>query len=299
MKYSENPNDWFSTEMVYDQEYRFSHGEGCRKKGESPDIRGRLYVVRRGDGWAWSCHNCGQAGFKKARVLDRIRYAEANKNDAASKLGTPRGDETHAVSSIDITQDLQSINSSSAACEWLSKYDITPNEIKRFCTAVKCNRLGLIIYDQDSVIQGVQLRNLKNDNKPKYITKYIGDYKLGSWFNSHAKTLVIVEDILSGIKVSRNPEYAVLALLGSPAKLPQKIIDKILKYDKIVVWLDFDKALTALHYQARMRLLYGLRIYVITTQADPKTYTNHNIKQLIEENINGARNLEGFHRNTN
>lgn len=283
MTFSNNPSDWFSTEMDYDKEHRFSHGEGCVRAGESPDRRGRLFVVRRGDGWAWHCHNCGKSGFKRARLQDKIRYALNNAGTTTQDTGhgTSASYETVSTKFINITQDLASIASSEGASSWLNKYNITQDEIKRICTRVERNRLGLIIYDKESVIQGVQLRNLKNDKYPKYITKYIGDYKLGSWFNYGNETLVIVEDIISGIKCARNPNYTVVAILGSPAKLSSEILNDIIKFKQIIIWLDNDKFKTGLHYAARLKLLYNKKAHVVFAEGDPKDYDDATREDIL------------------
>jgi hypothetical protein len=93
-----------------------------------------------------------------------------------------------------------------------------------------------------------------------------------------SNNLVIVEDILSAIKVGRYCNS--LALLGS--YVPDDLITKLQKYEKIFIWLDYDKLSSSYKYAKRIKALTGLPVKVIITKEDPKYINDTAIKQHLE-----------------
>lgn len=118
-----------------------------------------------------------------------------------------------------------------------------------------------------------------NPSVPKCISH--GDkpfYILGDW--SKCKKIVVVEDVVSAIVVSR--VCGALPLFGS--HLSGDWMSKLAKIDGVeeyVIWLDHDKYPDAIKFCSKMKLL-GVNCTVRDTMQDPKTYTTVGIKRILE-----------------
>lgn len=158
------------------------------------------------------------------------------------------------------------------AKQWLYKYGITPNEIKKynFKWNPNLNMLMLLItkyYWQARVFQ---------KDRPRYLSK--GKKPLVVYGNGNS--IVLVEDILSAIKISRfSPEMCASPLLGSTIS-DAKLYKICKKYDKINIWLDRDKAKEALSLVNLIRQK-GKDSRVIITAKDPKEYTNKELNSWL------------------
>jgi hypothetical protein len=119
-------------------------------------------------------------------------------------------------------------------------------------------------------------------SKPKYLN---AESERGSrWFVNtgiNPNTLVIVEDILSAIKVGR--QFDSIALLGS--FIPTKLLDYFSKYAIIVLWLDEDKKATAIKFAHKFRQLSGKPVHVVSTRLDPKALSDEEIYNTIYDRI--------------
>jgi hypothetical protein len=92
-------------------------------------------------------------------------------------------------------------------------------------------------------------------------------------------SLVLVEDIISAIKVGHITPT--LCLFGSNISLKRLATLKQLGYNKIIIWLDWDKKEYAIN-ASRLAQSIGLQTHVIHTQLDPKEYSIEEIKLELE-----------------
>lgn len=91
-------------------------------------------------------------------------------------------------------------------------------------------------------------------------------------------TLVIVEDIVSAIKVGRHA--ATLPLFGSTIALEAlKTVSEPFK--RVRIWLDSDKHRYALQMAPRASLVLGKDVRVIYTRLDPKCQEDAYIRELL------------------
>ena len=164
---------------------------------------------------------------------------------------------------------------------WLRKYNITDEDIVKYRLG-STNRgadVVLPVYNYHDELQCFQMRAFGEQTGPKYIT--VGDrvlfYSELNYFTP--KILVLVEDILSAIRVGHT--WPAAALLGT--NLSRKnLLTLVRNYDKIIVWLDSDKPGQA----AAKKIIQQLRPYDIetaniTTKEDPKCLFNSEIKQQL------------------
>ena len=173
-------------------------------------------------------------------------------------------DDLHLNLSLDIPKE---------PMQWLLQYDITSKDCETYHITWCPSRQALILAYLPHYYQG---RNFGEG--PKYLSK--GEKPL--LFYGHSDTIIVVEDILSAIKVSKsNKLYTGCPLLGSsmPLKLTETILER---FKKVRVWLDRDKALDAVKMARNLRQK-GIDSDVIITEKDPKEYSLKEIGEFLNE----------------
>ena len=97
-------------------------------------------------------------------------------------------------------------------------------------------------------------------------------------------TIILVEDVLSAIKIARlSPEYCAMPLLGSSLSTEhEEVLRDIFK--TIYVWLDRDKANQGIKMSRNLRQK-GMNTKSIITDLDPKEYTEGEIKTWLKNKL--------------
>lgn len=101
-----------------------------------------------------------------------------------------------------------------------------------------------------------------------------------------ADTLVLVEDIFSGLKVSQNNVGCDVGVLFGAAIDPDKIWS--LDYKKIIIWLDLDKAGEAVKMSNLLKLKFETTCKF--SAYDPKFYEVFTINTLLTSRQEGSFN---------
>jgi hypothetical protein len=248
------------------------------------DTRERLYTKKVQGGYVRFCHNANC--YKDDSFVRDKQQSPTDIIQQANLLHKTQESFEYENKLLELPWDF-STELSRECILWLSKYNITSEEVREFNIGFskRMNRLILPVYNEDGVLIYYQGRNLGNVSKhnPKYLNvRQIGAKNV--YFNNYTRAvespnaLFIVEDILSAIKVGR--VYKSKALLGS--YFPKDFYSTIpLDIEAIYIWLDDDKYLTALAEAKRLKLLTNKFIRVIKTQQDPKCYDAQYIKELI------------------
>lgn len=125
-------------------------------------------------------------------------------------------------------------------------------------------------YDGRSMLPNVP-KNIQCGPKP-YLPFWQGQ--------DETHTLVIVEDIVSAIKVNR--VFNSMPLFGSycrPSWVANLLADKY--YHKFVVWLDSDKTEQAIELSRKLGV--SRPSYVLSTEMDPKWYSDSEIQELVSQ----------------
>lgn len=121
---------------------------------------------------------------------------------------------------------------------------------------------------------------------PARIPKYHSEgnkpdvYLIGPW--KETGIVVLVEDIVSAIKVSR--VYGAMPLFGcyiSPTQIAK--LNTLPEIKKIIIWLDEDKWGSSMY--ASRNVNYIRPTIAMFTENDPKTYSEYDIRTLIENNL--------------
>lgn len=155
---------------------------------------------------------------------------------------------------------------------WLHKYDLTEKEIRvnKIGWSFMNQYLIFPIYDKHNTLLMWVARNFKTDNRansPKYIT--IGKkgnilHILGNYPESN--TLVLVEDLVSAIKIARIGPT--MPLFGAILSREQALnISKM--YKNIVFWLDKDKHSEAIKQSEKFAHVFD-HVGIVSTPEDPK-----------------------------
>ena len=160
------------------------------------------------------------------------------------------------------------------AMKWLLKYNITMDEIKRYGIKWCPSKQLLVLLIRTDYWQG---RNFGYGNQ-KY--KSSGNKPLTIY--GKGDILVVVEDVLSAIKIARlaYEGYSGFPLLGSSlSKQAESLLSK--KYKKVYVWLDRDKAKQAVRIRNRLREI-GIDSRAIVSPLDPKEYSKEELKEYLK-----------------
>ena len=120
----------------------------------------------------------------------------------------------------------------------------------------------------------------QNKDHPKWVGYGINDNLLHITGNNHfPNSIVLVEDIISAMKVGHISPT--LCLFGSNISLKRLATLKLLGYNEVIIWLDWDKKEYAIK-AAQLAQSIGLNSKVIHTKLDPKDYNFEEIKLELE-----------------
>jgi len=266
--------------------YKYRHNKPLREEvrfnhGKCGDTRGRLYVKRTQKGWVFLCHNCGFMGtHRRAKGYDlspKQSLAELNQTLVKSQVNNIP---------LQLPYDF-STEIPNKGLIWLYKYEITDQEIKKYHMGYskRLDRLILPVYNISNkkliYWQGRNLGIVTKEN-PKYIN--IRDKEAKNVYfrvacNSNIDNIVVVvEDILSAIKVGRTLNS--IALLGS--YVADSLVSVLKEYNDVYIWLDYDKKITSIKYSNRLNILLNKKVKSLVTKKDPKEYATKIIKETIK-----------------
>lgn len=260
------PEHYRYTDRV-DIQVRFNHEE-CG------DTRSRLYIKNTGKGLLYHCHNCSFSGYQPHGTLSPQQTLSLLKQEVPNeKINKPYLDYPS-----DFTSEIPELG-----LIWLYKYGLTDEEIKHhgFGGYSNMSRLFIPIFNISKKLIYYQGRYLGLD-KPKI--KYLNvrsNVKLiyKEVLNATSNDIVLVEDVVSAIKVGRVATS--WALLGS--YIPLELILRLMDTDgQVYVWLDPDKAKEAVRYSKQIRSITGKVCKPIFTEKDPKDYTTDEIVEILK-----------------
>jgi hypothetical protein len=209
--------------------------EGC---SAGTDTKKRLYIKRVPGGILAYCQHCSYAGY------DVLRKTDEDADTLRRWIKNPDSVDLPIVNrDNDVFQIWESYKDNKASWEtqaWLERYHFkADNTAYRFDNR---GRVCLCIKDMYSRFLGYQVRN--PNTVPKYISHYYAFRPLGgSWNIQGAHTLVITEDILSGLRIGE-ASYNSLALMGTVIKQhdEETLIKNSKAFQRIILWLDADEA---------------------------------------------------------
>ena len=259
---------------VIGQQVHINH-EGC-PSGE--DRKRRLYIKRTVGGIVAYCHHCCEHGFvrEKGREGTRLSLWLKGKDIDVPSIteDPPRG---FAGASL-----------SYHGLAWLTKYWCNNNCAYFGGVYDEPHKVTLTLHNPDNTVIGWQVRNLRPDAKPKYITQYMSGKNRGdaSWFTADKKHLVITEDYLSAYRVRRDTGLSSVALLKTSVSDRTLLQIAELNFPHISIWLDPDSAGVHGALEAYKKLAHFLPTdTMITTifkpEKEPKECTVDELKAVL------------------
>lgn len=158
---------------------------------------------------------------------------------------------------------------------WLYVHHFSPNDIIWHDIGWSDCYQRMILHQHRQWWEG---RSFNKDSKVKYLSAskkhpwtYLHHYQTG---------IVIVEDIISAMRISKYSN--VIALRGTSLNEEHRRI-VVANATNFKIWLDSDKAGTDAARKMRKHLeLFG-DVQVISSEKDPKCYSNGEILKIIEE----------------
>lgn len=162
------------------------------------------------------------------------------------------------------------------AMRWLLQYRITLKEIEDHNILWCQSNETLILVHKKDYWQGRHFG--------KYGMKYLSKGKKPLTIYGESGTIVLVEDVLSAIKIARlSPKCCAMPLLGSSLSIEhEEILRDIFK--TIHIWLDKDKAKQGIKMSRNLRQK-GIRSYPIITDLDPKEYNEGEIETWLKNRL--------------
>ena len=162
------------------------------------------------------------------------------------------------------------------AMRWLLKYRITLGEIKKYNILWCQSNETLILVHKKDYWQGRHFG--------KYGLKYLSKGKKPLTKYGNSDTIVLVEDVLSAIKIARlSPEYCAMPLLGSSLSTEHEESLRDL-FKTIHVWLDRDKAKQGIKMSRNLKQK-GIVSRAIITNLDPKEYNEGEIETWLKNRL--------------
>ncbi len=219
------------------------------------------------------CFRCGKSGKHSVSVYRKQRIEEAltggvhsyhNKQSEYREIGTSNTNNWPTEASL-----------------YFLKGGIRPSEASRHGWEYS-KTLARLTWPLQGGNGWLSRKVFDYDEAPKEL-RYYKDKTLNTTLLTHKDTevLVIVEDLLSAMKINR--QYNVLCLHGT--NLTQHGVTNVLKYNKYCVWLDNDNAIVK---QKQLKIHKKLQqlgeSVLILTEKDPKMFSNKEIKDLVERN---------------
>lgn len=151
--------------------------------------------------------------------------------------------------------------------KWLDSYGLSAQEKAMF---VWDEQRELLIYEEEKFTNG---RYFGKQDYPRYLSSGEKPFSL----MGRGRSVVFVEDIISGIKVSRHTQT--MTLFGST--IPSQILWTTATTRRpAAIWLDSDKAMESAKMVKKINESGGNAVSIIT-KLDPKCYHDEEIKQIL------------------
>ena len=242
------------------------------------DTKKRLYIRRKSDCILAYCHNCGGHGFvslgNKVKRLEEL----LKDNEELVKNGTPE-----IELPLDTTCDWDKWPV--AAKAWLMRYYVTQSIARRWGIGYSesMHRVILPVFNEDGQLIFWQGRALYPSQSPKYISVKAVDkplFKAHGPRHPHHNSVVIVEDMLSAIRISEHTDA--IALLGTSADT-SVLRNALAGYKDILIWLDPDMPgrTKAQDLKRIIHLCTEARVLVEDYTAQPKELNSEQLFRII------------------
>lgn len=265
----------------------------------------KLYIKRIDNGAVAYCHHCGERGYASNRTLatgpfkgissckspaiagqyDSSAYSSRGNRSSEVGAGKDTGQVTRVSYPTDARNQVKGWTSNEAKI-WILQYGLSMDAINAagVCWSDKFSSILFPRYLDGNMV-AFQARRFPNEGGPKYITygdsASLYDALRGS---TGRDTLVLVEDYLSGLKVSQIAPAFVLNGTG----LKDSQLTYLLKdYSKFVIMLDNDNwQVKTSQFKLLKRIsTFAKKANIVEVTKDPKEYELVELKTLLQDYI--------------
>jgi hypothetical protein len=200
------------------------------------------------------CFGCSYS--KKKQDIASIRARIANKDIISDNF-------TEMQVTYDIPQE---------PLRWLLGYGLCVADITDAKIAWNAEKQLLVLVNMPDYWQGRSF-------DPNSRQKYLSSGKKPIIYYGIDETCVLVEDIVSAIRVSKAGVCGI-PLLGS--SIPQEWVRELSgRFKKLIVWLDRDKATNSVKIAREFRQR-GIESWSVITEDDPKDYSKQEILEWLK-----------------
>lgn len=169
------------------------------------------------------------------------------------------------------------------ASDYLNKYEITQHDIDNNCIlwSESWSRIIFPYFTDDMNLFAWQGRYIGQEKKSKWFSQGNLQSNIVVVGNQKSNVCILVEDIISAIKVGHLAKYAVSPLFGSHLST-ERLLQLHTFYDTLIIWMDPDMKLKSSAYAKQAREL-GFDLHVIFSDKDPKEYSDAEIEVYLKK----------------
>lgn len=164
---------------------------------------------------------------------------------------------------------------------WLKKYGILNAETLNWYWSEEKQWLLFPIIEECGIISVWQARNF-NDDRPKPKALTVGAVSDVLMIHGTGEPIILVEDILSAVKVGR--KCSAMPLFGSNVPL-KTLIRLASRFKHLGIWLDADMAERSMRAALRAKQFGFDTTRSIVTEADPKEHSDKEINEIVTRNF--------------
>lgn len=210
-------------------------------------------------------HSKGKQTLAELQKLKELNDAAEQYNDRSIKLPTDFDTDIPLVGRL-----------------WLYSGGISPSVWSeyKFGWSESLQRVVMPVYDDSGNLVWYQARAILNGQRPKYLQPSAKRDHIvfeARPTKQHTTTCVVVEDILSAIRVGKFIDT--YSILGT--RITNNHLNKLSKYDKVVTWMDSDRAGRKSAYSIRKGVSMLTDVGNILTRKDPKKLSDKEIKDEL------------------
>jgi hypothetical protein len=278
------------------QSVRITH-VGC-SDGKDP----ALSITRSVCGWLYHCYRCGEAsGFissERCTPEDVLKQVNLLNDEPAYEVVESVQFPSDALSIVNVTANKIELSPTvpSGVFTWLWRYHVSTVMMAKYDLKWSPSYQRLIFPLYDTILLsggevGIKLLGwlgrdvvprTKAERREKKIPKWLTKRNKSSkhfYYHivSESTSIVIVEDVVSAIRVHEATGFNTLAL--NTTFLPTKILLRLRPY-KTYLWLDGNMLKKMTDYASKCSAL-GVKVKLIHTTRDPKEYGVVNILNIL------------------
>lgn len=177
------------------------------------------------------------------------------------------------------------VNYPQVALDWIGQYELNRNDLlaNNSLWSESKSRLYFPVYGPEGLL-AYQGRYFGNDvSQKKWWGK--GDFRnIFAFFGKAGRSLVLVEDVISAIKVSRFTQTMWLSGNSIGKDRWRRLYNLLPEGLQCIIWLDPDMYTHSIK-ESKLGASYGVKTTVILSTKDPKECSYENIKDLLAKAV--------------